>query len=240
MNQRRDYYRLLHVDPDAPEEVIKASYRTLMQRLRMHPDLGGDHAGATLLNEAFQVLGHRDRRAAYDSWLEVTKEAPPASGPASAEPAATSSNSATAASTSECAFCKTVHNLAPLPEPERVCARCGASLYPVQHHQTNDDARRAIGRLPRLMRVTFMEAEGERPIGRGMTQDISLAGMRLLTHSQVPADARLLIECEFCSAVGNVRSVRPHPVDVSGWEVGVQFLTMRLKRQRGSLISTVA
>jgi DnaJ-class molecular chaperone len=233
LNQRRDYYRLLHVDPDAPEEVIKASYRTLMQRLRMHPDLGGDHAGAILLNEAFRVLGHRDRRADYDSWLELTREAAPGTVSAAESAAATSS-------TSPCGFCKTVHSLACLPDPERVCARCGASLYPVQHHQTNEDTRRAIGRLPRLMRVTFMAAEREQPIGRGMTQDISLAGMRLLTHSSVPADARLLIECEFCSAVGDVRSVRRHPVDASGWEVGVQFVTMRLKRQRGSLISTVA
>ena len=236
MSQRRDYYRLLHVDPDAPEEVIKASYRTLMQRLRMHPDLGGDHAGATLLNEAFSVLGHRDRRAAYDAWLEATNETPsaPAPGPAP-EPTAP-----TAPSTSPCGFCRTVHSFASSPDPERVCARCGASLYPVQHHQADDDARRAIARLPRLMKVTFMEAEREQPIGRGMTQDISLAGMRLLTQSNVPAGARLLIECEFCSAVGTVRSVRRHPVDVSGWEIGVQFLTMRLKRQRGSLISTVA
>jgi L-aminopeptidase/D-esterase-like protein len=33
MSQRPDYYKLLHVQPDAPDEVIKASYRTLMQRL---------------------------------------------------------------------------------------------------------------------------------------------------------------------------------------------------------------
>jgi hypothetical protein len=37
---RRNYYRILHVQPDAPMEVIRASYRTLMQKLRFHPDLG--------------------------------------------------------------------------------------------------------------------------------------------------------------------------------------------------------
>jgi DnaJ-class molecular chaperone len=49
---RRNYYRILHVQPDAPTEVIKSSYRTLMQRLKMHPDLGGDHSEAALINEA--------------------------------------------------------------------------------------------------------------------------------------------------------------------------------------------
>ena len=63
---RRNYYRILHVQPDAPAEVIKSSYRTLMQRLRMHPDLGGDHWNASLINEAYTVLMDPEQRAAYD------------------------------------------------------------------------------------------------------------------------------------------------------------------------------
>jgi hypothetical protein len=47
-----DYYAILHVDPAAPAEVIRASYRTLMQRLGAHPDLGGDHETAAQLNMA--------------------------------------------------------------------------------------------------------------------------------------------------------------------------------------------
>ena len=34
----RDYYRILHVQPDAPVEVIRSSYRTLMQRMRAERD----------------------------------------------------------------------------------------------------------------------------------------------------------------------------------------------------------
>ncbi len=34
---RRDYYRVLHVQPDAPIEVIEAGYRTLMRTLKRHP-----------------------------------------------------------------------------------------------------------------------------------------------------------------------------------------------------------
>ena len=66
MENRRNLYRILHVQPDAPDEIIQSSYRTLMMKLRMHPDLGGDHYTATLINEAYAVLSDPARRAAYD------------------------------------------------------------------------------------------------------------------------------------------------------------------------------
>ncbi len=59
---RRNYYRLLHVQPDAPIEVIKASYRTLMRTPGNHPDLGGDGANAALINEAYAVLSDAGKR----------------------------------------------------------------------------------------------------------------------------------------------------------------------------------
>ena len=37
--ERRNLYRILHVQPEAPPEVIKAAYRALMITLRGHPDL---------------------------------------------------------------------------------------------------------------------------------------------------------------------------------------------------------
>ena len=43
MQNRRNLYRILHVQPEAPLEIIKASYRSLMTKLKLHPDLGGDH-----------------------------------------------------------------------------------------------------------------------------------------------------------------------------------------------------
>ena len=64
MENRRNLYRILHVQPDAPEEIIRSSYRTLMTKLRRHPDLGGDHFTATLINEAYAVLSDPEKRAA--------------------------------------------------------------------------------------------------------------------------------------------------------------------------------
>ena len=68
-DNRRNHYRVLHVQPDAPPEVIKASWRTLLSQLRQHPDLGGSHGQAVIVNEAWAVLGDAARRAAYDLTL---------------------------------------------------------------------------------------------------------------------------------------------------------------------------
>jgi curved DNA-binding protein CbpA len=71
MNNRRNYYRILQVQPDAPQEIIRASYRTLMKELKAHPDVGGEHASAYLINEAYETLSDRARRAEYDRKLRM-------------------------------------------------------------------------------------------------------------------------------------------------------------------------
>lgn len=67
MGSRPDYYGLLHVRSDAPIEIIRSSYRTLMKTLGAHPDLGGDGSDARALNEAWKTLSDRDERARYDA-----------------------------------------------------------------------------------------------------------------------------------------------------------------------------
>ena len=67
VKNRWNYYRILQVQPDAALDVIKASYRTLMQKLKFHPDLGGDNWNATVINEAYRVLSNSERRAEYDA-----------------------------------------------------------------------------------------------------------------------------------------------------------------------------
>lgn len=69
---------------DAPEEIIRTSYRTLMQRMKMHPDLGGDHWDASPINEAYATLIDADKRAEYDRQLpgsvETRRDTPDLSG----------------------------------------------------------------------------------------------------------------------------------------------------------------
>jgi len=86
MRSPPDYYRILHVQPEAPLEVIRSSYRTLMLTLGAHPDLGGTGSGARALNEAWGVLSNPEQRARYDAQraLAASGAQPRASSPEAA------------------------------------------------------------------------------------------------------------------------------------------------------------
>lgn len=68
-SSRRNYYRTLQVQPDAPLDTIKNNYRTLLHTLRLHPDLGGDNHTASAINLAYATLRSPSKRAAYDRKL---------------------------------------------------------------------------------------------------------------------------------------------------------------------------
>lgn len=65
----QDHYEVLRVSRTAPIEVIHSAYRTLMQTLRKHPDLGGDAEEAVRINQAYEVLSNPTERARYDVGL---------------------------------------------------------------------------------------------------------------------------------------------------------------------------
>jgi DnaJ-class molecular chaperone len=69
MAHRRDYYRILGVSQDADPSLIKAAYYTQLKTNKKHPDLGGSHEEATLLNEAYEVLSDPIKRKEYDRKL---------------------------------------------------------------------------------------------------------------------------------------------------------------------------
>jgi curved DNA-binding protein CbpA len=93
MLNRRNHYRLLQVQPEAPVEVIRCSFRALMRECRQHPDLGGNSQHAAELIEAYKTLVNPKRRDVYDRQLNsagprMRSESKPAETPAaSPEPA---------------------------------------------------------------------------------------------------------------------------------------------------------
>jgi DnaJ-class molecular chaperone len=64
----KDYYRLLGVESAASREEIKKAYRKLA--MEYHPDRNQDKPGCEELlkdiNEAYQVLGDKEKRRQYD------------------------------------------------------------------------------------------------------------------------------------------------------------------------------
>lgn len=62
----KDYYKILGVEKGAHEDEIKKSFRRLAHE--HHPDKGGDQAKFKDINEAYQVLGDKQKRATYDQF----------------------------------------------------------------------------------------------------------------------------------------------------------------------------
>ncbi len=239
MRNRRNYYRVLHVQPDAPTEIIRTSYRTLMQRLRMHPDLGGDEWNAALINEAFEALSDPAKRARYDATLRQAT-AMRASAAAAAARSDRRPLPAPASPTSACPFCATLHAAREASLPGSACASCGGPLFPAVQ-LPHDASRRALERLPRQMPVTFCLTWPAQHAFTGTTEDISIAGMRLTTDVELHLDDRLRLDCDFCSAIALVRRVQARTRSAAQpWQVGVEFLTLRIKRARGGLVSKKA
>ena len=62
----KDYYKILGVSENASEEEIKKAYRKLA--FQYHPDKGGDEKKFKEINEAYQVLSDRSKKAQYDAY----------------------------------------------------------------------------------------------------------------------------------------------------------------------------
>ena len=62
----KDYYKILGVEKNATQDELKKAFRKLA--MKHHPDKGGDEAKFKELNEAYQVLGDKDKRQRYDQF----------------------------------------------------------------------------------------------------------------------------------------------------------------------------
>jgi hypothetical protein len=244
MENRRNLYRILHVQPDAPDEIIQSSYRTLMMKLRRHPDLGGDHYTATLINEAYAVLSDPAKRAAYDdAWRsdggqreqgpDTVTPQPPPEPPAEARPAP-APPFATA-----CPFCGAAHGFAGRIHATATCTTCNSPLAPAVLERL-DSGQRAVSRVPRRGGLSYFTGwPGQGPY-QGETRDLSLHGLRFVANAALPVAKVIKVECE--ALVGLVRVVACTECDERDWRwlIRAEFLTVRFRRARGGFFATRA
>ena len=225
----QDYYQLLHVHPSAPMAIIKASYRTLMQQLKAHPDLGGDHAQAALINEAYATLTDENRRAAYDAErTEETAAPPPKSGGRRSSADVDSPAPSTSAS---CAFCGQTR----FGEAD-TCTRCRSPLTIVARSMSHAQDSRAIERLQKRQPLRFF-THWPQPALFGATVDISLDGMLFESPIQLTQGQLIKLDCDVCHATAQVAHCKPHG---AMWRVGVAFTTLEFQQSRGGFVSAQA
>ncbi|MFT3818921.1 MAG: DnaJ domain-containing protein [Rubrivivax sp.] len=244
--ERRNLYRILHVQPEAPLEVIRASYRTLMSTLRAHPDLGGDPEAAARINAAYAVLTDPARRRAYDQQLRAAGRAParaptPAPAPAAAPPpaaapsAAVAQDAATWRADRACPFCR--HALPAALHADSRCAACDSPLFPRPHFDRGELLGRR--RSPRSARAlaAALRLPGRPGDHPARLRDLSLSGLCLL--SPLPAaerSAMRIVTADF-DAVAVIVGCRRHGGD---WLLHGELLTLRLLRSQGVFVSASA
>ena len=227
VKNRRNYYQLLHVQPDAPTEVIKASYRTLMRTLKQHPDLGGDGWNAALINEAYAVLCDPEARRGYDE-----EQRDGSTVVASSEPAR--SESQAPAETRVCLFCLADKSGSDQSADE-CCSGCGAPLRLVDI--TAEHARaRATGRIEHQVDMSY-RVDSLRPGSMpGQVVDLSPTGLRFLSRQRLIPGRVIKIDTPTLSALARVtRSEAEHTTGI--FSTGVRFLTLQLRRPRGTFVS---
>ena len=223
-----DHDRALHVLPDAPAEVIKASWRTLLGRLRQHPDLGGGHAQAQAVNAAWAVLGSAEHRLAYDQ----QRQAAAALAAVAAQAAATGQWPAP-----RCPLCQH-SSAAPLRADSR-CSQCHSPLAALPG--ADQHGHELLGRRGAVRRdqshVALVHVGWPSPALPVRWRDLSLTGLSFYAPCSLRAGLRLrlidsalegVVEVVGCRAQGRVFTVH------------ARLLTALLLQRTGVFVSAQA
>lgn len=233
---RRNHYRILHVQHDAPLAVIKSSYRALMLSLEMHPDRGGDHWNAALVNEAYRVLSDPESRAAYDRTLGDSVLRRRGEGDGEQRRSGGFVAARTGVDRELCLFCGAESPVSP-GSPALSCVGCSSPLTLVPTPGPAGRGRRTTERIARESGLRYYVEWPQRVPGRGRLVDVSAGGLRFVTATTLELARIIKLDSPLLDAVGRVASCLP---DADGWSIGVEFYTLRLRNERGTFLSTTA
>ncbi len=226
MDNRRNYYRILQVQPDAPLEIIRSSYHTLLHKLKQHPDLGGDHWNATLLNEAFQTLKDEEKRAEYDKELfqhytknfyskeRVTKQP---------------------VTTVICPFCK--RSLARAGHSDRSCTCHITPIKTENQDSKRESSRRSLVRTKKHEKVHFITSTSEE-IYEGKMVDLSPEGIRFICKKALNLNEIIKIDSSLFRAIAEINSSEKRvKVGKVFYSIGAHFNSISFTDQEGTFFS---
>ncbi len=234
----RSFYAVLHVSRDAPRAIIQGSYRTLMQKLKCHPDLGGDAVNAALINKAYAVLNDPQRRAAYDAQLDSLMQTGGVSDAQAAQRGQPSAARPASSLPASCGFCAQPHQHGKVITEDATCDTCGSPLRAAQSHRLESDGQRAVERLAKQKELKFYTGWPPGPAFDGETRDISLNGLRFTTRQDLHEGQRIKIVSAVLEAVALVTHCsRERKNWTTQCIVGVSFITLRFVNSVGGFVS---
>jgi hypothetical protein len=224
MSAPTDYYRILHVQPDAPAAIIHASYRTLVQRAF---GANRDSDEVALLDRAYAVLGDPQRRTAYDlerlGQSDAVQEdtVDPAGAPGSRN----------------CLFCGAPHGLQRVIERDDECGHCASPLFAAERHRFEYSGQRMLSRIPKQHGIDVWVTWPQVAPIRGEMRNLSLNGMSFVAPMRLQPNQVVRIDCSELRALARVAHIERDPERSGAFGVGVEFLTLRFRQVRGSFVS---
>jgi DnaJ-class molecular chaperone len=227
MKNRRNYYRLLQVQPDAPIEIIRTSYRTLMRELKQHPDLGGDHGKASMLNEAYAILSDSVKRTEYDKELfqKYTKKILPQKKP-------------NLKNTTNRSF---DHSKSPTGYTTGGDSYSASESFTASRteNKSSQPRRRKVRRMKKYEDVRYCSTSHHLE-GVAQMLDVSTDGVRFVCSQKLNENLILrLISSLFKAEVKVISSQKCILHGKTKYNVGAQFISVTFRNPRGSFISNI-
>lgn len=237
---RRNYYRILQIQPDASMAIIIASYSVLLKYPLQDIDL---------LQEAFAVLANPVIRMRYDMLLGGKKatestELIPLNYYGGSVPETEMPTQAVQLYArynpdkplQHCIFCYTPYSSQLTAYQHDQCLECSSPL-PSDQHDAETPKHRLHRRIQAAGSIAIYLFWPESPY-QGILQDISPKGTRFLTETQLDLKDIIKIDAPGFKAVAEIAHTQP--IEGKTVSIGARFLTIKFAQERGNFIAANA
>jgi curved DNA-binding protein CbpA len=198
-----------------------------MRELKQHPDLGGDHGKASMINEAYEILSDRVRRAEYDKELfqKYTKKILPQKKPFPENRTNRSFD----------------HNKPPTGDSTAGSNFSVSESFTASHteNKSQQSRRRKVKRMKRYEEVRYYSTSHHLD-GVAEMLDVSTDGVRFICPQELNEKVTLrLMSPLFRAEVKVITSQKCVLHGKTNYCVGAQFTSVTFNKPRGSFVSSI-
>lgn len=205
-----------------------------MQKLRAHPDLGGDDWNAALLNEALAVLSNPEKRKQYDRERAATRTMERNQADIKPQTRSQRPPQNPGHSTSRhppCSFCG-----APSGTGFTECLRCQSPLsYPAASSPSLND-KRNFQRMDIQHPVEIYTVWPQPDARYGRVHNLTPNGVMITLDHPLEADQVIKLASSLLDSVSRVASCY-FDNKRQRFVLGLEFITLRINQPKGTFIS---